>query len=123
MSDIVLTNDAPDIVLTSQCDKIITVSNSGQDIVISSKGSQGLQGEVGPTGGESWNDYAVNKVQYTGVDTVIASGLVKECLSGVDTIYRFISSTNNARNYPLEDSFYADFDGTNLNNLIVSRGE
>jgi len=119
MSSIILSTTINDITLTSQCNQVITLSPSSGICVLSIAGSQGVPG---PAGGESWNDYAVNKVQYTGIDTVIASGLVKECLSGAMTIYRFINATNNARGYPLEDSFYSDFDGTNLTNLIVTRG-
>ncbi len=119
MSNIILTTTVNEITLTSQCSQVITLEPSSSICVLSIAGSQGIPG---PTGGESWNDYAVNKVQYTGTDTSIASGLVKECLNGASTIYRFINSTNNARGYPLEDSFYSDFDGTNLTNLIVSRG-
>ncbi len=122
MSNIILSTPANPIVLTSQCDKIIRIANSGSEIVISLAGSQGIQGPAGPAGGDSWNAYAVNKVEYTGVDTVIVSGLVKECLDGASTIYRFITTAVNVRGYPTEDSFYEDFDGTNLTNLIVTRG-
>ncbi len=115
---VVLNRVAREIHLTTDKQSII-VSNSVVKAILSQRGSQGLPGL---SGGESWNDYTVNKVQYTGVDTVIASGLVKECLNGAMTIYRFINSTNNIRGYPIEDAFYSDFDGTNLTNLIVTRG-
>lgn len=71
--------------------------------------------------GSNWGYYA-NNVEYTGVDTSIAAGQVKECTLGVNTLYRFINSTKNANGYPVEDSFYDDFDGVNLTNLIATRG-
>ena len=122
MSCITLSTTISDIILTSQCNQVITLSQSAYSCIISNTGSQGVAGPAGPIE-VYWNDYAVNRVQYTGVDTSIASGLVKECLYGAATIYRFINSTNNARGYPLEDSFYSDFDGTNLTNLIATRGD
>lgn len=69
----------------------------------------------------SWIDVA-GDVEYTGVEATIASGEVLTCDYKSDTIYRFINSTENANGYPIEDSFYSDFDGTNLTNLIVTRG-
>jgi len=45
-----------------------------------------------------------------------------ECTIDGGTIYRFINGTNNGNGYPIEDSFYSDFDGVNLTNLIVTRG-
>ena len=69
----------------------------------------------------SWIDVA-GDVEYTGVETTIASGEVLTCAYKSDTIYRFINSTENANGYPIEDSFYSDFDGTNLTNLIITRG-
>ena len=69
----------------------------------------------------SWIDVA-GDVEYTGVDATIASGEVLTCDYKSNTIYRFINSTENANGYPIEDSFYSDFDGTNLTNLIVTRG-
>lgn len=69
----------------------------------------------------SWIDVA-GDVEYTGVEATIASGEVLTCDYKSDTIYRFINSTENVNGYPIEDSFYGDFDGTNLTNLIVTRG-
>ena len=69
----------------------------------------------------SWIDVA-GDVEYTGVEATIVTGEVLTCAYKSDTIYRFINSTENANGYPIEDSFYSDFDGTNLTNLIVTRG-
>lgn len=69
----------------------------------------------------SWIDVA-GDVEYTGVEAAIASGSVLTCSYQSGTIYRFINSTNNANGYPTEDSFYSNFDGTSLTNLIVTRG-
>ena len=69
----------------------------------------------------SWLDVA-GDVEYTGAETTIASGEVLTCDYKSDTIYRFINSTENANGYPIEDSFYSNFDGTSLTNLIVARG-
>jgi hypothetical protein len=69
----------------------------------------------------NWYDYAMN-VEYNGVEATIASGDILECIIDGNTIYRFINNTNGANGYPIEDSFYTNFDGTNLTNLIVSRG-
>lgn len=38
------------------------------------------------------------------------------------TVHHFVNSTNNANGYPIEDSFYRDFNGINITNLIVTRG-
>jgi len=104
------------------------------------KGDQGDPGQGVPSGGVSrqtiskvdgtdyntewrsnWFDYAMN-VEYTGIETPIASGDVLECTIDGNTIYRFINGTNGANGYPIEDSFYSDFDENNLTNLIVIRG-
>ena len=69
----------------------------------------------------TWIDVA-GDVEYTGAETTIASGDVLTADYKGSTVYRFINSTENANGYPLEDSFYSDFDGTNLTNLISTRG-
>jgi hypothetical protein len=70
---------------------------------------------------KDWGFYA-NNVQYNGVETVIASGVVLECIIDSVLIYRFIDDTINVNNYPIEDAFYSDFDGVNLTNLLATRG-
>jgi len=88
------------------------------EIVISAVGRQGIPG---PPAVRDWGYYA-NNVEYTGTETIIAAGTVLECTLGTNTLYRFIDGTNNANGYPIEDSFYDDFDGVNLTNLIATRG-
>jgi len=117
MSDIIISNEEKVIKITND-ENVINLVSGSKKIIITGTGSQGVPG---PAGGETWGTYSL-RVQYTGVDTTIASGLVKECLDGATTVYRFINSTNNARSYPIEDSFYLNFDGTNLTNIIVTRG-
>lgn len=70
---------------------------------------------------KDWVYYAF-RVEYTGVETPIASGDVLTATFDGNTLYRFINSTDNANGYPIEDSFYDDFDGTNLTNLLATRG-
>lgn len=151
MSDVILTIEGkPDIILSNEVNDV-KLTNEIKTIEIAQKGlrgnngADGADGEGVPTGGEagqvlakidgtdyntewidgastlSWIDVA-GEVEYTGVETAIASGDVLDAGFKGDTIYRFINSTNNANGYPIEDSFYSDFDGTNLTNLIVARG-
>jgi len=148
MSDIILTIEGkPDIILSNEVNEV-TLTNEVKTVEIAQKGlrgNKGADGEGVPTGGATgqvlakvdgtdyntewvddsnaltWIDVA-GDVEYTGVETVIASGDVLECDYKGGTIYRFINSTNNANGYPIEDSFYLDFDGTNLTNLLVTRG-
>lgn len=68
----------------------------------------------------SFEKYLFN-VEYTGTDTVIATGDVLEADFFGQTVYRFISNTENSNGYPSEDSFYSNFDGVNLTGLIVQR--
>ena len=126
----------------------IVVSPVGQQGRTGEQGQQGEKGDKGDTGDtgagvpvggterqvlakidgtdyntlwrSNWYDYSMN-VEYTGA-TLIASGTVYTCSIDGGTIYRFVNSTNNANGYPSEDSFYNNFDGTNLTNLIVTRG-
>ncbi len=151
MSDIILTIEGkPDIILSNEVNEV-TLTNEMKTVEIAQKGLRGNKGADGadgqgvPTGGATgqvlakiddddyntewvdgantvtWIDVA-GDVEYTGVDTSIASGEVSECEYKGDTIYRFINSTENVNGYSIEDSFYSNFDGTNLTNLIVKRG-
>ena len=118
----------------------ITIQSNGDQGPTGPQGDQGIPGEGVPTGGtarqaltkidgtdyntefkSNWFDYSTN-VEYTGVETAIAAGTVYTCSIDGGTIYRFVNSTNNANGYPIEDSFYTNFDGTNLTNLIATRG-
>ena len=66
-------------------------------------------------------DYLIN-VEYTGTSVDIATGKVLTATINGGTIYRYINNTRNANGYPVEDSFYGSFDGTTLNQLIITRG-
>lgn len=83
-------------------------------VVVSIPGRQGASAKV------TWISYA-GDAKHTGVETIIASGKVLEYILDGDTIYRFINATFVGL-YPSEDSFYDDFDGTNLTNLLATRG-
>lgn len=143
MAEQVTTVETPEIIVTiTGGNEVVTVVNDSsiQIVSISSEGPMGPTGQGVPAGGSTrqylakvdgtdyntswfygWFDYAMN-VQYTGVENSIASGTVYECTVDATTIYRFVNSTNNANGYPIEDSFYSNFDGTSLTNLIVTRG-
>ena len=102
---------------------VVDVAGGTATVVeIVSAGPQGPQGPAGPSGeaAASWIDVA-GAVEYTGVKTVIASGKVLTCDFDGGTAYRFINAIKKSNGYPLEDSFYADFDGVALTNLIVTR--
>ena len=143
--EIEISNSENSIVVSNESNEIV-ISKVG---VQGAKGKDGVDGEDGvgvPVGGTtgqvlskidgtdyntewvdpsgagslSWIDVA-GDVEYTGVDTNIASGEVSECDYKGNTIYRFINSTENANGYSIEDSFYSNFDGSNLTNLIVTR--
>ena len=142
--DIILSNEVNEVTLTNEV-KTVEIAQKGLRGNKGADGADGADGEGVPTGGATgqvlakvdgtdyntewvddsntltWIDVA-GDVEYTGVEAVIASGDVLECDYKGGTIYRFINSTNNANGYPIEDSFYLDFDGTNLTNLLVTRG-
>ena len=69
---------------------------------------------------KDWSYYAF-RVEYTGAETPIASGDVLAATFDGNILYRFIDSTDNENGYPIEDSFYSNFDGTTLSNLIARR--
>jgi len=147
MSEISIVNESNTIEILSE-DNIIEISKPVYSIEVAIAGTQGVKGEGVPAGGVagqvlakinstdyntewadpsdtgsvSWIDVA-GDVEYTGVETPIASGDVLTADYKGGTVYRFINSTNNTNGYPVEDSFYSDFDGTNLTNLIVTRGQ
>jgi len=124
---IITQGDTTQILKTERKANVIILANSSNKVIKAPRkatvhvSSTGRTGPPGPRSEKNWDYYALN-VEYTGVDTAIAAGSVKSCTLAALTIYRFINSTLNANGYPLEDSFYSDFDGTNLTNLIVTRG-
>ena len=143
---IIVTGKESEIIVSSEEQKVI-VTSSNPVVKVSSGGLPGAKGDDGvgvPTGGTTgqvlakidgddyntewvddantvtWIDVA-GDAEYTGIETTIASGEVLTADYKGATIYRFINSTENANGYPSEDSFYSNFDGTNLTNLIVTR--
>tara|TARA_R110002012_G_scaffold130813_1_gene283378 strand:- start:31 stop:474 length:444 start_codon:yes stop_codon:yes gene_type:complete len=145
---IIVTGKESEIIVSSEEQKVI-VTSPNPVVEVSSGGLPGAKGSDGegvPVGGSSgqvlakidgddyntewvddantvtWIDVA-GDVEYTGVETAIASGEVLTADYKGGTIYRFINSTENANGYPLEDSFYSNFDGSNLTNLILTRGQ
>lgn len=66
-------------------------------------------------------DFLIN-VEYTGNEFITTNGKVLEAVLDGDYYYRFISDTINTNNYPDEDSFYGDFTGSVLVDLIITRG-
>ena len=64
----------------------------------------------------------VFNAKYTGTKVTIATGKVYTYSFIGNTYYRFINSTKDSVGYSIQDSFYTDFDGTNLSGLVVTRG-
>lgn len=134
MSDVIVELDTYDInvdyqqniVNVDKSENSIILENVNNNVIIEQESTQiiitdvGLQGPPGISA-PSWIDVA-GDVEYTGVVITIAEGEVSTCDYKGNTIYRFINSTENVNGYSIEDSFYRNFDGTNLTNLIVSRG-
>ncbi len=145
---IIVTGKESEIIVTSEEQKVI-VTSSNPVVEVSAGGLPGAKGDDGegvPAGGSAgqvlakvdstdyntewvddantvtWIDVA-GDVEYTGVETTIASGKVSECDYKGNTIFRFESTAENANGYLIEDSFYSNFDGTNLTNKIVQRGQ
>ena len=124
----------------------VRIINDQNDIV-SVVTQQGIQGEAGPTGAgfpvggdarqflnkvdstdynAEWSyDYSIldaNVKFISSTPTIIASGKVYQgSFEGLGTIYRYISDAKTGL-YTTEDSFYQNFDGTNLTNLLATRG-
>ena len=117
-------------------DTTIEVSNTIIDILIDTGSSTGnipqggLKRQVLKKISDSNNDYSWSynyedfliNVQYTGTESNITGGNVLTASIDSEIVYRFISDSTNANGYPVEDSFYKDFNGTTLNNLIKTRG-
>lgn len=69
----------------------------------------------------SWITYVTNGL-YTGTTTTIGTGDVLTYDYGGDTVYRHITTAEDAYGYPSEDAFYTTFSSGLLSGLIVSRG-
>ena len=117
-------------------DTTLEISNTVIDIIIEPISSGGnipdgglkrqiLVKNTDSSGDYSWSynfeDFLIN-VKYTGVESDISTGKVLEAVIDGNNVYRFISDTINSNGYPQEDSFYKDFNGVILNNLIKTRG-
>lgn len=73
----------------------------------------------GPTG-LTWFDY-VGSVTYTGVEIATGGGTVMEASYDDVIIYRYVTDAQDAGGYPVEDAFYASFDGVTLSNQLAIR--
>lgn len=68
-----------------------------------------------------WIRLASN-VEYVGVQTNVTNGVVYEASYTGYPVYRFVSTQLGENNYPDEDSFYLNFNGSELTTLITKRG-
>jgi len=68
-----------------------------------------------------WFDYLTN-VKYTNNNTSITGGTVREATLRGDTVYRYTTDAFTGL-YPTTDAFYSSFDGTNVTNKIVEKGD
>ncbi|NRA94263.1 MAG: hypothetical protein HRU26_16600 [Psychroserpens sp.] len=121
-ADISINNECNEIVITPQQSSEISLNNESSEIVFNREYNQ-ITLTISDSPSQSilsWIDVA-GDVEYTGVETVILEGEVSECLYKDSTIYRFESFAESANGYSVEDSFYREFDGVNLTNLIVKR--
>ena len=117
-------------------DTTINISNPSIDISIEPGGGSGeipqggLKRQVLKKVSDNNNDYSWSysyedfliNVEYTGIEDTLTSGQVLTGSIDGSNVYRFISDTINNNGYPTEDSFYKDFNGTILTNLIKTRG-
>lgn len=67
-------------------------------------------------GSYTWSDYVNGPTQEPTLNTTLASGPVYDYVYGSTTLYRHIPDAN-----PYNDTFYSNFDGTNLSGVVVSR--
>ena len=67
-----------------------------------------------------WEYLALN-AKTDGVEHAATGGYYMEYSLHGNTIYRFITTNEDANGYPLEDSFYSNVSGGVLSNLIVTR--
>lgn len=66
----------------------------------------------------TWEYLVMNWSVEPTLNTAITAGDVYDYTLNGTTRYRFVPTNYN----PTQDAFYANFDGTNLNNLITTRG-
>jgi hypothetical protein len=112
------------------CNIIMYHSNNGGGGTGGNVPSGGLKRQVLEKRTNNNNDYLwkfryfdfLTNVEYTGNEFSTTGGKVLEAQLDGDYYYRFISDTINLNNYPDEDSFYGDFTGSVLVDLITTRG-
>lgn len=117
-----------------------------QDFLDSLKGDKGDKGDTGdngqgvPIGGEKnqflfknsstdfdtsfkycWFDYLIG-VKYTNTNTSISGGTVREANFRGDIVYRYTTNSFTGL-YPTVDAFYSSFNGINVTNKIVEKGD
>ena len=68
-----------------------------------------------------WFDYLTN-VKYTNNNTSVTGGTVREATLRGDIVYRYTTDSFVGL-YPSTDSFYSSFDGVNVTNKIVGKGD
>jgi hypothetical protein len=94
-------------------DAVFETLNGGGVVTFSVNGNGGVSGDINPSMPTTWIGLVTGAVP-TG-PIAISGGSVYSYNYGVSTRYRFI---NNAGTI---DAFYANFDGTNLTNFVVSK--
>jgi hypothetical protein len=99
---------------------IIEVSPT-ETVTILEEGAQGVKGEAGTSSSLDWAHY-INNTKYGGITVAIGTGDVLTYVyePTTTTVYRYITTATTGL-YPTEDAFYSNFDGTDLDNLIVGR--
>ena len=104
------------------------------------KGDDGLNGQGVPLAGEKnqilvknsstdfdtsfkygWFDYLTN-VKYTNNNITIVGGTVREATLRGDTVYRYTTNAFTGL-YPTIDAFYASFNGVDVTDKIIEKGE
>jgi hypothetical protein len=68
-----------------------------------------------------WFDYLTN-VKYTNNSTTIVGGTVREATLRGDTVYRYTTNAFTGL-YPTIDAFYASFNGVDVTDKIIEKGE
>lgn len=128
---VTIVGKTPSVTLTSN-NNTVSISSKNNSVNISSKNnlvslspikSMATFSAKGPISEVNIRDwvYYVFRVEYTGVVNSIESGdVLTATLDGI-TIYRFINNTNNVNGYPIEDSFYNNFDGNDVTDILARR--
>jgi hypothetical protein len=107
-----------------------TIGSDGFILVPKSIPNGGLKRQVLSKNSDTNNDYSWNyryndllvNVEYTGVTYTLLTGQVLEATIDNQTVFRYVTNDTNINGYPIEDSFYSNFTGLTLFNLIITRG-